>query len=196
MMRKLYARVVSIKIGLKMETKRCSGYVKHHGLLPHDHPITDFHKDKSQRDGLAIRCKPCQQIVNAKNNRKHNPRTSKMSKYKDVVKKAAQRTQSQNKSIEDNNLGFYVYYHYNGNEVVYVGKGRGDRAWSFGRSQANHLIWLIDQAKSGNQWVTLRKYNLTEEEAEWLEAVKINLYKPRFNVQIPSLKNLRKKYDK
>ena len=64
--------------------KRCSGYVKQHNLQPHYHPTYDFHKDKSQKDGLAIRCKPCQKIVNALNNKMHNPRNNSDPKYDSI----------------------------------------------------------------------------------------------------------------
>ena len=171
--------------------RRCRGW-RH--IEPHYTNVNNFSKLNKAKDGLHQQCKECGKAYNAWSNPKHNPTTNSNPKYDETRRIASDRTRQLQLETEDRNLGCYIYYHYDNDEVVYIGRGRGDRAWSFNR-QVDHLTWLVEQAKSSKQWVTLRKYYLTEEEAEWLEAIKINLYKPRFNIQIPSLENLRKKYN-
>ena len=71
----------------------------------------------------------------------------------------------------------YVYLHHDPTtgQIVYVGKGIYGRAWDVTRSRAynkEHREWMKGLSKLGftpNQWVTIHKKNLTEEEAFKIE---------------------------
>ena len=78
---------------------------------------------------------------------------------------------------------FYVYEHYDHDELVYVGKGQGGRIVSTTR-QANkiHNEFIIERLNSGDlsfaRFVTV---GLTEQEALDLERDLIKKHQPRYN---------------
>jgi len=85
---------------------------------------------------------------------------------------------------------YYVYLHTEGDEVVYVGKGCGCRAYrvSYGTSGSNtnqaHQAWKHEQLDAGllpHDWVSFEAIHLTEGEALAIEAELIKELKPRFN---------------
>lgn len=66
----------------------------------------------------------------------------------------------------------YVYVHVHPrqpNEVVYVGRGSGSRAWSIGgRKTQDHRVWLREWAALGyspDQWVRIIHQGLTPAQA-------------------------------
>ena len=73
----------------------------------------------------------------------------------------------------------YVYYHINNetNEVFYIGKGKGDRAWSKGRNE----IWGEYVIKNDYR-VSILCSNLSEEEALAIEKAMIIINKPITNI--------------
>lgn len=72
---------------------------------------------------------------------------------------------------------FYVYQHIDPrtNEVVYVGKGCGGRAWDITRSRGEHKEhqnWMIDLTNLGyvpSDWVFIYQKNLCEQDAFSIE---------------------------
>jgi len=85
---------------------------------------------------------------------------------------------------------FYVYAHTEGNEIVYIGKGNGCRAYRVrygcgGRgSNPDHLAWKERQILNGklpHEWVSFLFTGLIEQEALELERSAIAQHKPRFN---------------
>ena len=71
--------------------------------------------------------------------------------------------------------GFYVYFHRDSNEnIFYIGKGTGDRAWSSDR----HPIWnkYVTERLGGEYHVEIYRDSLDEDEAEKLEAELIEKY--------------------
>jgi hypothetical protein len=80
------------------------------------------------------------------------------------------------------NGNYYVYYHINSetNEIVYIGKGKNDRAWNFSNSKRNEQ-W--HQYVENNQIeVKIVVVDLLEEEALEIEKSLIKLKKPVLNV--------------
>lgn len=87
----------------------------------------------------------------------------------------------------------YVYVHVHPqrtNEVVYVGRGSGSRAWSIGgRKTKDHRVWLREWAALGyapHRWVKIIHEGLTPKQAIEKEAKLIALHVSRgdslFNV--------------
>lgn len=68
---------------------------------------------------------------------------------------------------------YYVYTHFDPKtkETVYVGKGRGGRAWDVTRARGNHkdhqnwMTSLMHQGFIPSDWVEIIEKNLTEKEA-------------------------------
>jgi hypothetical protein len=88
----------------------------------------------------------------------------------------------------------YVYVHVHPqrpNEVVYVGRGSGSRAWSIGgRKTQDHRVWLREWAAQGyspDQWVRIVSRGLTPAKAidqeKKLIAWHVNRRDSLFNIQ-------------
>lgn len=78
---------------------------------------------------------------------------------------------------------FYIYFHRDleTSEIVYVGLGRYDRAWSTKRARDNgHYDWLREVLPNLNA-VEIYRTGLVEDEARTLELDLIAKFKPRFN---------------
>lgn len=85
----------------------------------------------------------------------------------------------------------YVYKHVDDGEVVYVGKGTGDRAWlcrAGGRRQS-HKEWMMSKLPDAS-FVRIVKAGLSSEAALALEASLIDKLKPKFNCSKEERRNL------
>lgn len=78
---------------------------------------------------------------------------------------------------------YYVYFHMDGDEVVYVGKGTGDRAYRTGnRGVKEHSDFLNDKFNNGiTDHVEIIEWNLSEEEAFKMETKLLKQGDYRFN---------------
>lgn len=75
---------------------------------------------------------------------------------------------------------YYVYQHIEDDgSIVYVGKGRYDRAWSVYRNNSEHVEWL--KRKLPNLKVIIFKCDLSEDEALKEEKALIEKIQPLFN---------------
>ena len=74
---------------------------------------------------------------------------------------------------------YYVYQHKENGSVVYIGKGKYDRAWSCRRSNPEHALWLESQYPDLD--VAIVEKGLSEKEALYLEKKMIQELQPRFN---------------
>jgi LysM repeat protein len=90
---------------------------------------------------------------------------------------------------------FYVYLHTDPvtREIVYVGKGSGNRAWTIAKGQRSdaHCEWYYEYEKKGytmDELVTIYSKSLTSEEAKELENKCIRDFNPVFNKKPGSLK--------
>ena len=79
------------------------------------------------------------------------------------------------------NGDYYVYRHYLDDKIVYIGKGKTDRAWSKNRTSKDHID-IFDKLK-----IDIFISGITEEEALCIEKALILLHKPIFNT-VHSLK--------
>ena len=79
---------------------------------------------------------------------------------------------------------YYVYFHKQYKEMVYVGKGCYARAWEIWRRSSYHSDWIYSRIELGNRanYVEIYEDLLSEEEAIELERELIKEYKPRFNI--------------
>ena len=68
---------------------------------------------------------------------------------------------------------YYVYEHVRGSEVRYVGKGKGNRAWSEQRTTKDHSDWVLNCIHNDESFVQMVATRLTEEEALELEKQQI-----------------------
>lgn len=78
---------------------------------------------------------------------------------------------------------YYIYFHLNDDEVVYVGKGIGGRAWSTERCKEDHIVWANKMIRK-EKWassVKIVKFDLNETSAYQLEKELIEKYQPKFN---------------
>jgi len=76
---------------------------------------------------------------------------------------------------------YYVYNHVDADgSIVYVGKGRYDRAWSINRSNPAHVDWIKEQLPFLN--VIIVHSGLEEQNALDLEKTMIRVVQPKFNV--------------
>ena len=151
--------------------KWCSGYQKD-GYPGHWEITEKFGPHQNTDDKLQPVCRNCRVL----SSKVYNDSRTKEQRKIDNGYQRSRVKESEKK------LGFYVYLHKEGEEVVYVGKGKGDRAWSFGRGSKQHIEWMVDKAIEGTQWVTLHSYGLEENDALSLESSLIKEYQPRFNI--------------
>jgi len=77
----------------------------------------------------------------------------------------------------------YVYYHIDVNtkEVLYIGKGKNDRAWNFSPN-ARNTLWS-DYVANNIVEVKIIAANLSEDEALAIERALIEVKNPRLNLQ-------------
>lgn len=78
---------------------------------------------------------------------------------------------------------YYVYGHYVNDELVYIGKGTDNRAWSSKRFNLNHQNWASERIMS-NSWGNCVKIlipNLSSKEAREQEKKLIETCKPKWN---------------
>ena len=71
----------------------------------------------------------------------------------------------------------YVYFHYLNNEVVYIGKGKGERLFSHNRTDEEHA----ELVKKGSITEVVICNNLDEDIALLIEGALISVMKPIFN---------------
>ena len=69
---------------------------------------------------------------------------------------------------------YYVYSHVDPStqEVFYIGKGKGGRAWDYLERGAHHvskLACLVAQGHAINSWVKIERENLTHQQALEIE---------------------------
>ena len=117
---------------------------------------------------------------------------------KDAASKAGQkssrkgipnRTNNVYKELYQNIIGsfkngcFYVYYHINKNtgEIVYIGKGKHNRAWNFADKSRNE-DWVNYKIKN-DLIVKIIVADLDEEEAFIIERELIKIKNPILNIQ-------------
>ena len=75
---------------------------------------------------------------------------------------------------------FYVYKHVDADgSVVYIGKGKHDRAWSVYRNNPEHVVWLTERKL--HECVEIFSDELSEEEALQEEKELIKELQPKFN---------------
>jgi hypothetical protein len=78
----------------------------------------------------------------------------------------------------------YIYKHIEGNEIVYIGVGKGARAFysaQMGHRSPEHSFWLEENYNRGVIPVEFIETGLSKEEAYKREKLLISKYKPRFN---------------
>ena len=79
-----------------------------------------------------------------------------------------------------NNI-YYVYQHINeDSEIVYIGKGKWDRAWSIKRRDTEHIDWIKSQLPYLK--VGFIAVNLEEQDAYKLERELIKQTMPKYNL--------------
>jgi len=83
---------------------------------------------------------------------------------------------------------YYVYHHAHPEtgDVVYVGHGRGYRAWAYGSTHRSedHNVWCFEQEQRGytpDDWVLIYRVCLSKEEACKIEREAIDKISPKFN---------------
>lgn len=78
----------------------------------------------------------------------------------------------------------YTYAHVDGNDIVYVGKGSGGRAWEIDGRQKEHAEWMINQIELNKRqsMVDIIDDNLSSQDAFNREFDLIQEYKPIFNI--------------
>lgn len=119
--------------------------------------VTHFYRNSKAKDGMHAWCKHCLRISNR--------RSRTADSFQERI--------------------FYVYGHVDvGGDVVYVGKGKYQRAWEVNGRQPAHRAWLKKQhgsARDPKHIVVIVEYGLTEREAFDFERQSIELLKPKFN---------------
>lgn len=83
---------------------------------------------------------------------------------------------------------YYVYTHQdpNSDEVVYVGHGKGSRAWHFGKTNRgeDHHLWallLFEQGFLPHEFTVIENRGLTKSDACIIEQQMIRELRPAFN---------------
>jgi len=75
---------------------------------------------------------------------------------------------------------FYVYEHLDGDEIVYIGMGQGQRAWRYDNTRSpEHIKWM----KKTNLFDAVKciEYGLSKKEATLLEQKLIEKHQPKYN---------------
>lgn len=78
---------------------------------------------------------------------------------------------------------YYVYGHYANSELVYIGKGTDNRAWSSKRFDTDHENWAREQIMT-NRWgscVRILLPNLSSKAARAEEKKLIEAHQPKWN---------------
>ena len=78
---------------------------------------------------------------------------------------------------------YYVYCHKDGDEIVYIGKGRGNRAWSEARTNDDHTEWATNCIHDSIPFVHMMSTRLTSDDAFALEKELIKEIKPKWNIE-------------
>lgn len=76
----------------------------------------------------------------------------------------------------------YVYKHVDKGEIVYIGKGTKERAWSSHTRFPQHKDWV--ENCNAFEDIQAIETNLTEKEATTLERALIHEIKPKFNIAL------------
>lgn len=78
---------------------------------------------------------------------------------------------------------YYVYAHvYDNREIIYIGKGKGGRAFAETGRKEVHKEFMLSHLTDGNfSFVVLLYKNLSESEALEIEAEMIRKYQPAYN---------------
>ena len=81
---------------------------------------------------------------------------------------------------------YYVYYHHDDGEIVYIGHGYRDRAWCLQQNTRSreHISWADRQMETGKlptDFVEIYMQGLTKSEACLREQEEIRRHKPLFN---------------
>ena len=89
----------------------------------------------------------------------------------------------------------YVYVHLDNGEPVYVGVGKGGRAWNSDARQQDHQSWMMDRLPEQLkiQWVAT---GISKPEAISLERQLVYELSPKFNKIIPIIKHQWKVHDR
>lgn len=83
---------------------------------------------------------------------------------------------------------YYVYSHIMDDEVVYIGKGKGNRAWSEQRYIDEHSEWVLNCIHDEINFVKMISTRLTNKDALALEKELIQEMKPKFNTEGTTIK--------
>lgn len=75
---------------------------------------------------------------------------------------------------------YYVYYHLLDGEVVYIGKGKSNRAWNF----TTRTEKWIEVCQNKDIEVVIKIADLTENQALEIESILIKSIKPICNIQL------------
>ena len=70
--------------------------------------------------------------------------------------------------------GYYVYYHVMKGEIVYIGKGKNNRAWNFSNRSQEDVKEQLE--------VRIVCNSLSEEEALAIERQLIKIHNPKYNI--------------
>lgn len=99
-----------------------------------------------------------------------------------------------------NDNRFYVYGHYDGDELVYIGMGQKGRAFDCrsdsSRQNNVHTNFMIEKLTDGDvSFVKFFETHLSKVEADSLEKKLIRQYDPKFNLAHTSRKTVHKGED-
>ena len=77
---------------------------------------------------------------------------------------------------------FYIYAHYDENEIVYIGKGNGGRAWTTSGRDAPHKHFMEERLNDGKaEFVKILETGLHHNQVVELEELVIKTMQPRYN---------------
>jgi excinuclease UvrABC nuclease subunit len=85
---------------------------------------------------------------------------------------------------------YYVYAHIKNNEIVYIGKGINERAWSTNRVNEEHASWAQESILNGT-WgssIQILEAGLDDKKAYELERNLIKIHKPKYNSEMCKIK--------